>query len=614
MGETVEVVAGVIADGHDRLAVELHLSHADAGAWVLPLTLRYNDEYVGSFVAENMGRTTYKVRAWVDRYGTWREAFTRRVSGDAEEEELRTELLEGAALLREAAYGAPAHDQERLRGYAVSFEQGDVAQALDEEIIHLARRCDPQRGSTESAPLHMEVDPVLARCAAWYEFFPRSSADEAGRHATLDDAARRLAHIKDMGFDIVYLPPVHPIGATFRKGKDNNPVAKPGEPGSPWAIGSNAGGHTSVHELLGGMEAFDRFVASADNLGLRVALDIAFQCSPDHPYVTERPEWFRKHADGAIRYAENPPKKYQDIYPLDFTCDDHLALWEELRNVFLFWIRRGVHIFRVDNPHTKPFAFWRWCLGSLRAEHPDLIFLAEAFCQPKTMYLLAQLGFNNSYTYFTWRNTKEELQSYLEELTQTDLAEFFRPNFWPNTPDILHEYLVRGGRAAHIIRYILAATLSPLYGVYGPPFEHARHKQHPDREEYADNEKYEIRVWNWDDPSSLQPLFRRVNRIRRENPALRALRNLRFLRVNNAHMLAYAKRLGDNLIVCVVSLDPSHPQEGVLELPLDALGRSSEDPYQLCDLLGGEQVRCPGPRLSVRLDPEVMPARIYAVS
>jgi starch synthase (maltosyl-transferring) len=393
------------------------------------------------------------------------------------------------------------------------------------------------------------------------------------------------------------------------------------------------------------MEAFERFVAEADRLGLKVALDIAFQTSPDHPYVTEHPEWFRHRPDGTIRYAENPPKKYQDVYPFDFETDEWRALWDELKSVFEFWIDKGVRVFRVDNPHTKPFAFWEWCLGELREAHPDLVFLAEAFAKPKTMYTLAKLGYNNSYTYFTWRNTKDELREYGEELFQTEIAEFYRPNFWPNTPDILTEYLAHGGRPAHVVRFVLAATMSSAYGLYGPPFEHVDARQHPDREEYEDNEKYEVRQWDWDDPHSLQPLIKRVNRIRRENPALHHMRTLRFCDTDNPMLLAYWKEEptqadsaeppagangsasgaasgepktagGDgaaNLVLCVVNLDPYHRQAGWVSLPLDDWGIPDDRPFEVHDLLGGERYFWQGGGGYVELDPPTLPAHVFRV-
>lgn len=614
LGEAVEVEAGVIVDGHDKLAVELRYLHeSQHKPSAAPMPLRWNDEYVASFPVERLGRYRYQVRAWLDRFATWQDQFSRRVDGGAERAELETELVDGARLIRAAAASAPARIRKKLDAAAARLDEGDLDAALDATLPALVRAYAPRDGLVESRWLEVRVDPEIARFAAWYEFFPRSAADEPGRHGTLDDAARRLERIKDLGFDIVYLPPVHPIGTTFRKGKDNAPRAKKGEPGSPWAIGSKDGGHKSVHPALGGMPAFERFVARADELGLTVALDIAFQTSPDHPYVREHPEWFQHRSDGTIRYAENPPKKYQDVYPMDFETEAWQALWLELKSVFDFWIGKGVRAFRVDNPHTKPFAFWEWCIGALRREHPEVIYLAEAFAKPKTMYTLAKLGYNNSYTYFTWRNTKEELTDYCRELFETDIGEYYRPNFWPNTPDILTDYLAHGGRPAHIVRFVLAATLSSVYGLYGPPYEHVVHNQHPDREEYADNEKYEIRTWNWHDPHSLQPLIKRVNRIRKAHPALQFLRNLTFHPTDNPHLLAYSKRRVDDVVLCVVNLDPYHRQAGWIHLDLEAIGIEPGRSFEVHDLLGGERYRWHGPHNYVDLNPHVMPAHIFHV-
>ena len=611
-GQSVEFLAGVIADGHDKLRVVLHIEDPDGKMNTLPLQLRWNDEYVGVFTCEKPGRYRYQVHAWVDRFATWQDEFRRRVEHGASRQERQVELQSGTALVHEAAEAAPR--VKRLKTYARAMEKGNETTALKSALLGLMQKHDVRQGAVQSDWFTIEVDPPLATCAAWYEFFPRSASSEPGKHGTLDDAASRLDRIKAMGFDVVYLPPVHPIGDTFRKGKDNAPEAAPDEPGSPWAIGNVDGGHCSVHAELGGLEAFDRFVARAKELELHVALDIAFQCSPDHPYVKEHPEWFKHRSDGSIRYAENPPKKYQDVYPLDFTCTDYLALWEELKRVFEFWIDRGVKVFRVDNPHTKTFPFWEWCLASLRDQDPSLIFLAEAFTAPKTMYTLAKLGFNNSYTYFTWRNTKDELRSYVEELAHTEVAEYFRPNFWPNTPDILHDYLVTGGRAAHITRFVLAATLSPTYGVYGPPYEHVRNRQHPEREEYADNEKYEIRTWDWEDEDSLQPLFAKVNLARKAHAALRQLRGVKFFDVHNDQILGYCKRDGDSKVICFVSLDPFHEQHGDVELPLECLGLESDQPFALESLLGSDRFTWQGSWQRIGLNPDIMPAALYSVT
>ncbi len=615
-GETVEVSAGIIADGHEALSAELLYWHEDDETpTAVPMSEHSNDEFTASFEVDELGTYTYQVQAWLDRFGTWQEQFERRVKGDETEAILESELQEGADMLARAAEQATGTDRDLLEAHIESFRAGEVEPALHDEVAALAREYSPRDDATLSAQFKVFVDPELARSGAWYEFFPRSAGDTPGEHATLDDAAERLPLIKERGFDIVYLPPVHPIGEQHRKGKDNAPTAQEGDPGSPWAIGGfledgSRGGHKSVHPDLGGIEAFDRFVERAHEVGLQVAIDIAFQTSPDHPYVEEHPEWFYHRPDGSIRYAENPPKKYQDVYPINFENDDWPALWQELKSVFEFWIEHGVTIFRVDNPHTKPFAFWEWCLAELRKDTPELIVLSEAFTKPKAMYQLAKLGFNNSYTYFTWRNTKQELTSYAQELFQTTVAEFFRPNFWPNTPDILHDELVRGGRPAHIARFVLASTLSSAYGVYGPPFEHVFNEQHPDREEYAQNEKYEVRAWNWHDPDSLQPLMQRVNAIRKANPALLQMRNIRFHQTQHPDLMAYTKWADDNLVLVVVNLDPHQAHEGLVELPLSDLGLPENEPYVAHDLMTDSRYTWHGPQNYVKLSPE-LPAHIF---
>jgi starch synthase (maltosyl-transferring) len=617
VGEAVHVEAGIIVDGHESLAVVLEHQHEEADApQGVPMEAAGNDEYAAHFTVPTVGRHEYRIRAWLDRFATWQDAFRRRVEGGVPQAELNSELLEGQSLLERAADRATGADANQLEAVIDAFEAHNYEAALGPEVAALVRRNAPHDQEVTSATYAVRVDPEIARSAAWYEFFPRSAPSEH-EHATLDDAAGLLPRIREMGYDIVYLPPVHPVGETNRKGKDNAPTAEEGDPGSPWAIGGfledgTKGGHKSVHPRLGGIEAFDRFVARADEVGLDVAIDIAFQCSPDHPYVEAHPEWFSQRPDGTIRYAENPPKKYQDVHPINFECDDWPALWQELKSVFEYWIDHGVTTFRVDNPHTKPFAFWEWCLAELREETPELVVLSEAFTRPKTMYTLAKLGFNNSYTYFTWRNTKEELTEYAQEVFQTDVAEYFRPNFWPNTPDILHDELVHGGRPTHKARFVLAATLSSAYGVYGPPYEHVDNRQHPDREEYAQNEKYEIRRWNWDDPSSLQPFMARVNAIRQANPALQQMRSIQFLETKNPNLIGYSKATSDNLIVVVVSLDPHGAQEGQLVTPNDAMGLPAGEPFAVHDLLNDARYTWYGQHHYLRLTPE-MPAHIFRI-
>ncbi len=618
--EPVSVETGLIVDGHDKIAAELVYRHTDHSTpHTIPLEPQGNDAFAASFRPTQLGTYTYQVRAWLDRFATWQDQFERRVKGNAPQRELNSELQDGAALLRRTAEHTDIPDvADTLRQSADAFDQGDTDAALNPELLTLMRAHGPRDMEVHSTAYELIVDPRLAREGAWYEFFPRS-AGPADDHGTLDDAAELLPRIREMGFDIVYLPPIHPIGETNRKGKDNSPTAEPGDVGSPWAIGGfledgSRGGHKSVHPELGGMDAFERFVARAQEVGLEVALDIAFQCSPDHPYIEDHPDWFYQRPDGSIRYAENPPKKYEDVHPLNFECDDWQALWLELKSVFEFWIERGVTTFRVDNPHTKVIPFWTWCLRELRKETPELIVLAEAFAQPNTMYSLAKLGYNNSYTYFTWRNSKHELESYAKELFHSEKAEYYRPNFWPNTPDILHDELVHGGRPKHKSRFVLAATLSPVYGVYGPPYEHVDNQQHPDREEYSQNEKYELRTWDWNDPASLQPFMQRINRIRAHNPALQQMRNIDVLETHNDQIIAYVKwdRDKENIILVVVSLDPHDEQYGQLHASPYQLKINGANTFSVQDLLNDAAYEWSGDAHYLHLTPE-QPAHIFRV-
>ena len=612
LDELVDVHADVVCDGHEIVAAELRYGHSASRAdGSVRMEFLGNDRYLAQFQPTELGIWTFQVVAWIDRFATWRELFERRVKGGSPRWEIESELREGAALLARCRRRAKGKDAKRIDAYIAAFEGGEEARALEPDVLALAAEYDPMDRAVEGPRRQVLVERDLARFGSWYEFFPRSMG-AAGEHGTLDDAADHLDYVKEMGFDIVYLPPIHPIGRDHRKGKDNAPEAGPDDPGSPWAIGSREGGHKSIHPELGGFDAFDRFMRRARELDLEVALDIAYQCAPDHPYVEEHPQWFRHRPDGSIRYAENPPKKYQDIYPIDFESDDWEALWIELRSVIAFWADKGVRTFRVDNPHTKALAFWEWCFTTLREQYPDLIFLSEAFTRPKLMYALGKVGFSQSYTYFTWRYTKPEFIEYLTELTQTDVPNYYRPNFWPNTPDILPPYLRE--RAVFETRLVLASTLVAAYGIYGPAFELMANEPHPAREEYKDNEKYEIKAWDHDAPQSLKPLITRINRIRRENPALRRNRNLRFLNVENESLLAYAKREADNLIVVVVNLDPHHVQSGFLELPLEDLDLPAHEPYLLHDLLDDARYYWEGRRNFVELNPHRFPAHVFRVS
>ncbi|MBI2822260.1 MAG: DUF3416 domain-containing protein [Acidobacteria bacterium] len=610
-GERVVVEADIFADGHDAVScVLLHRKEQDPQWTEVPMEPVVNDRWRGEFTAGEPGRYRYCVQASVDRFKSWRHDVRKKVLAG---QTLGIELQAGAELLEAAAAGAPPEDAGKLKAWAGRLRAGDDGNA-DGDVAALMERYAPRRFvCTYGKELPLEVDREKARFSTWYEVFPRSCAADPGRHGTFRDCEERLAYIASMGFDVLYLPPIHPIGRAFRKGKNNTPVAGPDDPGSPWAIGSEEGGHKSVHPQLGTLQDFRRLLSRAREYGLEVALDLAFQCTPDHPYVKEHPEWFHRRPDGTIQYAENPPKKYQDIYPFDFETARWQELWEELRSVVLFWIDQGVRIFRVDNPHTKPFVFWEWLISDVKKQYPEVIFLSEAFTRPKVMWRLAKLGFTQSYTYFAWRNTKRELTEYFSPLTAGELREFFRPNLWPNTPDILTEYLQFGGRPAFISRLVLAATLGASYGIYGPAFELCEDRAlEPRSEEYLDSEKYEIKHWDLGRAGSLKGLIARVNRIRRENPALQSNESLRFHPVDNDELICYSKRTVDlsNVIVAVVNLDPHHPQGGWVELPVEDLGIPRDGSYQVHDLLGGGRYLWQGRRNYVQIHPRTAPAHI----
>jgi starch synthase (maltosyl-transferring) len=619
VGETLEVLADVFADGHDRLRAVLLHRPAGRTAWSeVEMTAQGNDVWAAPLPLDSIGFHEYSVEAWLDPFATWREELEKKFSAG---QDVSSELLEGAALVRAGAARAAAAPRRALEALATALaEDGSqaarVAGALDEELgAMMARVPDRSRSVTYDHVLRVWADRERARFGSWYEMFPRSAGADADRSATFDQAAGRLEDIAAMGFDVVYLPPIHPIGRTHRKGRNNSLAVSPGDPGSPWAIGGPEGGHTAVAPGLGTVADFDRFVAAAAEHRLEVALDLAFQCSPDHPWVREHPEWFRHRPDGTIKYAENPPKKYQDIYPLDFECEDWPGLWRGLLEVVLFWIAHGVRIFRVDNPHTKPFRFWDWLLAEVQREHADVLFLAEAFTRPHVMHRLAKGGFTQSYSYFTWRNTKRELTEYFTELTQTEVREYMRPNLFTNTPDILHEYLQTGGRPAFQARLVLAATLGASYGVYGPAFELVENRAIPGTEEYESSEKYEIRAWDHEREGNIRDLIAAVNRARREQPALQYDHRLRFHHAEGEELIFYSKTTPDlsNIVLVVVNLDPHHVQQGWVEVPLEELGIEEDRPYQMHDLLTDERYLWNGRRNYVRLDPSTGPAHLFVL-
>jgi starch synthase (maltosyl-transferring) len=586
-----------------------------AEAWrETELVLADNDTWRATLVVAALGPHRYTVIAWVDAFATWRRGLARKCAAGLD---VAVELLEGAALV-EAAHarsGDPALRcaAEVLRGTGALEDR--LATATGSALADaMARAPDRSTATRYRHELEVLVERPLAACSAWYELFPRSTRSD-GAHGTLRDTEARLDYVAELGFDVLYLPPIHPIGRAFRKGPDNRPDAGPDDPGSPWAIGDATGGHTRVHPALGTLADFDHLVAAARARGLELALDIAFQASPDHPWVQQHPTWFRARPDGTIQYAENPPKKYQDVYPFDFDSADWQALWRALRDVFVFWCERGVRVFRVDNPHTKPIRFWEWCLREVNTRYPDAIFLAEAFTRPKLMYALAKVGFSQSYTYFTWRTTKPELTSYATELAGTELAEFFRPNFWPTTPDIFPEHLVHGGRPAFALRAVLAATLAASYGIYGPSYELCEHEPRPGAEELARNEKYQVRTWDLDRAGSLRHVIARLNRIRRAHPALASHRTLRFHTTDNDLVICYSKHSPDraDVVLVVVNLDPHHTHRAWLTLELAALGLAGDEAFQVHDLLGDARYTWRGPRSYVELIPDQTPAHIFEI-
>jgi starch synthase (maltosyl-transferring) len=619
VGDRVDIEADCFADGHDVVASVLRFRRDDEAQWQeAPMTPLGNDRFRGSFVASAIGRYRYTVEAWVDPFLSWRHDFSRRVDAD----DILVAAQVGALSIEAAAARARGDDRDRLAEWARRLRESRDGVALrrmglDGALAEIAAR-HPDRTHATRYPVEfpLVVDRERARFSSWYEMFPRSSAAEAGRHGTFEDCAERLPYVAEMGFDVLYLPPIHPIGRVRRKGPNNTLLAGPDDVGSPWGIGSTEGGHKAVHPDLGTLDDFRRLRVRAADLGIEIALDVAFQCAPDHPYVEQHPEWFRHRPDGSIQYAENPPKKYQDIYPFDFETPQWQALWTELASVFRFWIGEGVRIFRVDNPHTKAFAFWEWAIGEIKRDHPDVLFLSEAFTRPKVMHRLAKLGFSQSYTYFTWRNTKREITEYFTELANGPGREYFRPNCWPNTPDILPEHLQFGGRGAFMARLVLAATLTGNYGIYGPAFELLEHApREPSSEEYLDSEKYQLRSWDLARADSLTGYIARVNAARRDNPPLQN-GTLEFVPTDNDELVAYARvdtAADGGAVLVVVNLDPHHVQSGWLTLDLGSLDVDPDRPFQVHDLLSDARYLWNGARNFVQLDPARSPAHIFRI-
>jgi starch synthase (maltosyl-transferring) len=618
LGDAVIVEADIFADGHDVIsAVAFYRHESEPSMHDVRMVPLINDRWRAQFAVDRLGIYLFTIEGWIDHFLTWHRALRKRV--EAQQSDLDVQLAIGLEMIRAAARRAAARDRRKLESFVSTFESDDPLEEKIEDVWSadllelMWRNGDRSNPTRYAVEVPVEVDPKRAAFSSWYEIFPRSAAPKPGVHGTLRDVERLLPRIARMGFDVLYLPPIHPIGTTFRKGRNNRMQSSPEDVGSPWAIGGAGGGHTSIHPQLGTMEDFERLVAAARGHGIDVALDIAFQASPDHPWVHEHEDWFLKRPDGTIQYSENPPKKYQDIYPFHFESESWHALWDELRDVFLFWIGKGVRVFRVDNPHSKPLPFWHWCLREIKREHNDVIFLAEAFTRPKIMYWLAKCGFSQSYTYFAWRNTQYELTEYFSEIAKPPVSDFLRPNAWPNTPDILSEYLQMGGRPAFVVRLILAATLSSNYGLYAPAFEQMVHMaKESGSEEYLDSEKYEVKHWN-DMEDDLSELMTLVNRIRRDNPALQQNLTLRFHHTDNDQIVCYSKAAGENVVVTVVNVDPHNQQSGWVELDLSALNLDPVRPFQAHDLLSGARHMWHDGRNFVELNPQVVPAHIFRI-
>ncbi len=613
VGERVDVTANIFADGHDHIRARVLYRHAHDSSWTsVEMKSTFNDEWMASFYVPLKGQYSFKVEAWIDHFDTWFDGFKKKAEAKVD---VTTELMEGVNFLRKfssdpkvAPFVATLGDRSNY-GAAVSA-------VLSPEFANVVHHHPVIEYSTETGEFSIKVEYRKVLYSTWYELFPRSASLQKGRHGTFQDCIKLLPRIAAMGFDVLYLPPIHPIGKVNRKGKNNNVRAAAGEPGSPWAIGSDEGGHKAIHPELGTLTDYKALIAEASKLGIDIALDIAFQCAPDHPYVKEHPEWFKQRPDGTIQYAENPPKKYQDIYPFNFETDNWKELWEELKSVIIYWIEQGVTIFRVDNPHTKPIPFWEWAIAEVHKTYPDTIFLAEAFTRPKIMASLGKIGFNQSYTYFTWRTSKQEIMDYVNELLYTASRNYFRPNFWPNTPDILPWQLQHQGENIFIIRYALAATLSSNYGMYGPAYEFYDNVPMEGKEEYFNSEKYEIKVHDWKKTNRMTDIITMVNRFRKENSALQTTWNTVFCHLENSQLIAYVKATDDlsNIVLVVVTLDPHAVQTGYVQVPKHALKLGEKINLKLKDLMTDEQYTWTQEWNFVSLNPHKMPFHLFQVS
>jgi starch synthase (maltosyl-transferring) len=611
VGEHIRVTADIFGDGHDHIRAHLLYKKETGSTWTrVEMKASWNDSWYASFECREKGYYVFTIEAWIDHFDTWYDGFRKKAAAKVD---VHVELMEGAEMLRklgknDPALFAAATRLENKKGHLEAVEF--VLTPEFQRIVHHHPLIEFE--TRYSHELRVCVEHKKANFSTWYEFFPRSASLE-GKHGTFKDAIKILPRVAVMGFDVLYFPPIHPIGKVNRKGKNNSVKSSPGEPGSPWAIGSTEGGHKSVHPELGTLDDFKKLVAEAKKLNIDIAMDIAFQCAPDHPYVKEHPDWFRQRPDGSIQYAENPPKKYQDIYPFNFESADWKNLWEELKSVFLYWIGQGVKIFRVDNPHTKPIAFWQWVIGEINKQHEDIIFLSEAFTRPKVMASLAKVGFTQSYTYFTWRVSKQELTEYMTELVFSASRNYFRPNFWPNTPDILPYHLQHQGENIFILRAALAATLSSNYGMYGPPYEFGDNIPVPGREEYHDSEKYEIKKYDWKRTNRLTDIIIILNKARNDHAALQSTWNIQFCQVENPNLIAYLKATEDlsDIMLVVVNLDPYNRQWGFVQLPKERLKLGDRINLKLHDLMTDEHYTWTQEWNYTEIDPFKMPFHLF---
>jgi starch synthase (maltosyl-transferring) len=618
-GEYLTVSADVFCDGHDAIAARLLVKHKNDKDWCEhPMKHIINDRWQVTVRLVEQGFHEYRIIGWVDHFTSWKKGLAKKADAN---QNIAVELEIGASLLSASLESVKQEIKTNLQAWADALKDHEnmpaaLMLALSNEVgetMNKARADDSV--TTYSQTFEIEIERRKAGFSTWYELFPRSASEDAHKHGTFRDVIKILPRIAQLGFDTLYFPPIHPIGQQKRKGKNNSLTPSPADPGSPWAIGNKTGGHKAIHPQLGTLADFTDLVAEALRLNIEIAMDIAYQCAPDHPYVAEHPQWFKWRPDGSVQYAENPPKRYEDILPFDFETTDWENLWQELKSVIDYWIDKGVHIFRIDNPHTKSFSFWEWMIRQVRSEHPEIIFLAEAFTRPRIMEQLAKLGFNQSYTYFTWRNSKWEFEQYLNELTKTDQQYYFRPNFWPNTPDILPHHLAEGGENAHIMRLILAATMSSNYGIYGPVYEFGINTPHPGKEEYTDNEKYEIKHWEWDRYSRTAEIMTLINQIRNENPALQTTWNIDFTETTNEQIICYTKTDFETskALIIAVNLDAFHTQGAHIRVPLEKIGIGYGQPFQVRDMLSGEKYNWQGEYNYVQLNPYDMPAHILEV-